>query len=416
MERDRPMFTFGWLRYSTSDCGPLNEGLRFATCAHEPMARFLVGRLRLTPLGMVSLGVVVVGFVHLGSLLAYLLFKPAKVDAFLGYQFGEWSVAAVFWIALPLLIGFYPWIIRKSGSLYEELRQEQVLPDSETAKQLVLTGARSIDWATGHRAWSYGAAVVALLAQVVIFTQGFSKVWPATPEIGIDIWIFYVIATPANMLGFYLIAIIVGRYIATVRGLSWVFSAKEADNRSLVNLHPWHPDHTGGLGIVSDYAIRMSWFIAAAGLMMLLFAYISVVVRFEEANQSEWASFWASPARDPGLLIGLTIYLALSPAIFFLTLGAAHRAMLRAKQERLSFLSRQLDSEDKKVTEDLPSGEADLGMTVARIKGLNELYELTRAFPVWPFDITTLRRFLTAVLAPIVTVAASAGLQQLLSP
>ena len=323
------------------------------------------------------------------------------MDDFAAWSFGEWPNVAIFWVALPLVFGFYPWVVRMSGSIYEQLRDDGALVNQALGIKNGCVGSavESIKDMTCHRYWSYVALIVAVIAQTILFTAGFGTEWEKIPGIGRDIWLSVAIATPLNILAWYVITMMVGRYIATVIGLSKFFSS------GLVMIRPWHPDRCGGLGTISNYALRMTWFIAACGVTVLLFAYVSFILLLEgDAGLI---------VRDPWIWFNVLLYVVLAPSVFFMTLGAAHNAMRNAKRDQLQLVSDRLDAEFQEVREKIAVPDGDFPGSVTRIKGLSELYEITRSFPIWPFDLLTIRRFGAAVFAPFVTVGASIGIQEL---
>lgn len=405
-----------WYQREQPDDDPSKGELGFSTDQNEPLARFLVGTLRLTPVAVVIMTFGLVALIHGLTLLIFVLFNRDRLGDFIAYQFGQWAVVAVFWVAVPALMGFYPWIIRASGSLYEELRQAGVLKTgSQTLRMVIKTGDRSVEKVTCHPAWTYAAIIVTVLVNTVIMIQGYQTVWPATPEIGRDIWVLYAVALPANLVVWYALTIIIGRYIATILGLSVTFGREVlASKDHPIVLRPWHPDGAGGLGDISNYALRVSWFIAIAGLSFLLFTYISFESRSLGGGESGWSGLATALTTDSVLLAGIVVYVVLSPTVFFLTLGAAHGAMADAKRNQLGLLSDRLDIEYEHVHKKLALPGVRSAASMGNIRRLTEMYHLTQSFPVWPFDIGTIRRFGAAVIAPFVSIGAPFGLAQLL--
>lgn len=197
-------------------------------------------------------------------------------------------------------------------------------------------------------------------------------------------------------MGNYIAYVIVAREFATVRSLFQLFRRTHEDQAATaIHVRPWYPDRCGGLGRLNKYAISFSYFLAAVAFGLLLFTYESVSIYGVQG----------SLATDPGLWLGVAAYFILAPSLFFLTLGSEHRAMLSEKAEDLHGIAEELDTEYRNIREVHKENSAVLGETIQRIKQLHELYELTAKFPVWPFDIATLRKFVTALLAPLITVA-----------
>ena len=395
----------------------------FDTWTAEPVGQVLIKSLRLSPLGMLVLAVLLVAAVHLLALAGFIVWdvvddQPTdRSRRFVEWQFGEWSVVAMYWVAMPLLIAFYPWIMRASSSIYGQLWNDDVINGDQTEFRTLVRG--SLRSMTNDVRWSYLAAVVAIFSEVFLVVNGLRGNWSNTPGIRGDIWLFYAVAAPLNMLGVYILTIMVFRYIATIRGLSSIF---HRDGPLAIILRPWHPDRVGGLGALANYAVHISWFIAVAGLVLLLALYISAALRTDSASVwSNLEGIRSSLSNTPGLWLTIAVYLALSPLVFFLTLGSAHRAMAKAKGAQLRLLSDRLDVElrfiqQQLAVDDSPTSRSTVSaFSMSGIKDLAEVHELTRSFPVWPFDQTTIRRFGTAMGAPFIAIAVPLGVQLLIT-
>lgn len=409
-KQERQMPLLSWLRYDQGHDHQTDSGFGFPPMEHEPVARVLVGKLRFTPVGMFFFGFGLVAGIHLVALLSYWAFMRESLGDFVAWQLGEWPNVALFWFAYPLVVAFYPWVIWTSGSLYEKLRREGVLTDE-------VAGAKdSVSKTVNHPAWSLGALLIALATEAGIFLDGHFGAWRNIPGIGTDIWLFDAIGAIGNILGVYVIAIMVGRYIATLIGLSIVFRALEEKGKSDM-LRPWHPDRCGGLGVLSDYAVRFAWFIAACGLTVVLFALLAAmaVSNADVSSSTESRALLTYLHLKPAIWVMIGLYVILSPALFFLTLGTAHRTMQNTKRKHLRLISDRLDHEYAEVRQKLNHKRASPTPSAQTIKDLNELYHLAETFPVWPFDLTTLRRFGTAVMAPFLTIGATVEIQQLLT-
>jgi hypothetical protein len=181
--------------------------------------------------------------------------------------------------------------------------------------------------------------------------------------------------------GWYMVCQIVAREIATIWGLRQVF------RRFKVSPHPLHPDRCGGLRAINNYAVGFTYIIAAAGIGVGLMVYATI--HREGALSLDMAVLFA-------------IYVAVALLCFFLPPLTAHAAMDQAKRELLADISRQFQQDYAEATARLDSETDELGAHVAKVRNLRTLYEMTDAFPVWPFDTATLRRFVITITAPLV--------------
>lgn len=62
-----------------------------------------------------------------------------------------------------------------------------------------------------------------------------------------------------------------------------------------------------------------------------------------------------------------------------------------------------------------PQGDGiELETNMMNLKGLHSLYELTSKFPVWPFNIENILRFITSFVSPILVVLVSTVIRNLI--
>jgi hypothetical protein len=173
-----------------------------------------------------------------------------------------------------------------------------------------------------------------------------------------------------------------------------------------IALSPWHPDGCGGLRSISQYSAKLSLPIAGVG-MGLSITTVQLVI---------WDAFRVS--YEVWLAIGA--YVILAPLMFFLPLGTAHTAMMKARDQALLFLSEQFDEEYARIgstlndeyvftSKDADLSEEVLDLGVKRLENLRKLYRVTEDFPVWPFDGRSLRRFLAVVGAAITPAVVTAA-------
>ena len=73
--------------------------------------------------------------------------------------------------------------------------------------------------------------------------------------------------------------------------------------------------------------------------------------------------------------------------------------MSREKSDRLMRISSQLDAEYENASPD-PTTRRVNAEAIERTRDLDHLYRLTRSFPVWPFDMGSVRRFVAITATP----------------
>jgi hypothetical protein len=153
------------------------------------------------------------------------------------------------------------------------------------------------------------------------------------------------------------------------------------------NVNPLHPDLCGGLRALSEYSIKIAYLVAGVGLMIGLTEYRYIA---GELDQKYWI-----------IHLGIPVYLVVATASFFAPLSTAHDGMKEAKKKLLDNIARQFWS-DYSLTQNGLAKDADsVQADVSKIQQLRTLYEMTEKFPVWPFDVSTLRTFIASVTSPI---------------
>jgi hypothetical protein len=160
-----------------------------------------------------------------------------------------------------------------------------------------------------------------------------------------------------------------------------------------VNINPMHPDRAGGLLPLGQYALRSTYVIAAAGV-------VAALAEFSLYQRGIFFTFHY-------FHVVILAYVFLAPLSFFAPLGTARHAMLDAKNELLLKISKQFNSDFSEAYRELEGAADELKASIDKVEQLQRIQVLTVAFPVWPFDVATLRRFSITVSSPFVTIALS---------
>lgn len=376
-----------------------------AAIRHDPIGSFLIEKLKLNTIGFFALGVLAVAVLEGSGLLVYAINSSLSARALSQHLF-SWPIFVLFWMVLPSLLAFYPWVTYSAGHLIRDLQSDGVIPIE--GPNMVAANVRFLENLLSDRRWVYTALVIATAAQVYWVITGLGGDWAkVSGDIGTDIRFYMFMQLVLQTIGLYILLTSIARMLVIIGGLYQVFSGGEHGDTHAerVRIRPWHPDRCGGLGTLSKYAVRFSYFSALLGLWLVLNTYVSL----ENFGLAE------SLKTDSGLWVSVAGYVVLAPAMFFLTLGSARRAMLHAKSVHLHRVSRQLDEAYQGTREGHIDSGTELADSVTAVKLLNELYELTARFPVWPFDFVTIRRFTTAWIAPFLPVGIAYFVQWLLS-
>jgi hypothetical protein len=159
-----------------------------------------------------------------------------------------------------------------------------------------------------------------------------------------------------------------------------------------IRMLPFHPDHCAGLRPVGRLGLRNQYLLTMFGLNVVLLVVVSKL-------------FLPVPPALYGLIFAAVIaYLFLGPLVFIGPLLPFRIGMLRTKAELMSEIAQRLRVELRRIRSQLASG-AITKDDEELIERLRKIGGLVDELPVWPFDAGTLRKFLTAYIAPLLSAA-----------
>jgi hypothetical protein len=155
-----------------------------------------------------------------------------------------------------------------------------------------------------------------------------------------------------------------------------------------IRMLPFHPDKCGGLRPVGRLALRNQYGLSVMGINVVLFALTSMLY------------LAAPPALY--LLVGLAVvaYLIVGPILFVGPLLPFRTGMLRTKSELMSEVAHRLRIELSRIRCELKAGSITRG-DEELMDRLRKIGSVVDELPVWPFDASILRRFLTAYVVPV---------------
>jgi hypothetical protein len=333
----------------------------------DPLGR-LVERLSLAP---VHCAAIAIGVALLVDAISYAL-VGTEVIALSGWT-DVWAYVAYLYLVFPVIVGAYVWVGRAASMLFYGLRHSEALAASDEEYDGFVLGALQARY--NHRGWTIASGIVVTLV-AVYYAFLYTADWPWLPRL-----LRVVKVIVPYMPGWYVVCQIVARQAVTIWGLRQVF------RRFQVSPHPLHPDRCGGLRAINNYAVGSTYVVATAGIGVGLMVY---------------STLYREGALSPDMALLTVVYVVAALLCFFMPPLAAHRAMDQAKRKLLAEISRQFQQDYAQATARLGDESGELQAHVEKVQNLRTLYEMTDAFPVWPFDTATLRRFIVAVTVPLV--------------
>lgn len=341
----------------------------------DPLARWLIDKYSLKPIGFGLISILIASAIYL---LVAAITQTVILDGnYLGLL-QDWF--AWVWICLlnPVIFGYYLWSFKAIYHLIQYLDKTDIVDVSEEEINFVLSP----------------------------YQQKWRKFLALGIAIAFGIWYFSVQKNVHNWTGsdgglpaltgavngaaiFYSGTILVLTLISNVWVLHTLLGSKK------LNINPLHPDRCGGLSPLSQYSLNTAYLVAIFGMMITLSNYQFIT---QGISQKYWYF---------NLII--VIYIPLSLVCFFGPLLAARKGMKKAKEELLGEIAKQFQLDYRRAYTSL-SGDAELlKKESAKLQELRSLYTLTNEFPVWPFDVTTLRQYLLSVATPLFPLLIKSG-------
>lgn len=352
------------------------DQLKFYT--HDPLASWLIDKLKLTPISLALwwTGIVLgVGFV--ASFASDALFsRPDQVGFFQDWIGWGWNL-----ILTPVLAWSYLWGANVMARLIQGLRQSDVVDITEDDIHAALKKYQQ-RW---RMFLSLGLGIMIGVSFYLTrpYFPGFATAF--YPRITSSIIYF--------IDGYAMTVLILGLFI-NIRILEQILRDKE------FRVNPLHADQCGGLKILSNYSLKTAYLVAIAGGIVIISEYRFFVEGL--AQQQLW------------IHIVIPVYLIVASITFFKPLITAHNGMEEAKNKLLNDIASQF-WQDYSLTHNKLSVEADtLKEEISKLEQLTAFYELTKRFPDWPLNLRTIYKFSSSVLSPIVVPVAIAVLVDLL--
>jgi hypothetical protein len=271
----------------------------------------------------------------------------------------------------PSLAGYYLWASSSMFYLLMNLEQRSIVNITEADWSLALRIYRlSI--------WKYLSICLAIISGVLFL---FSR--PNYRNSFSSLPLLEILKTLGAVVGSYM-AFITAAILIINAWLIWaILRPKE------IEVEPLHPDRCGGLKPLSQYTLKSAYLIATFGTIIGLIEYRFVIRGIID-------EFWL-------IHLSIPIYVILSLTAFFVPLITAHSEMESARNALLKKLSTQFQNDYKQLMVfALCSDDELLSKAKEKVKQLEEIYERTSKFPVWPFDVQSLRQYVLSLVAPLV--------------
>jgi hypothetical protein len=281
-------------------------------------------------------------------------------------------------IYTPVIAGVYLWSIDGSAEVFQRLLKSKVFKSDQELANLfdryrLLYNKKSVFY------FFFIVSVLFSLLQTAAYNNllpwkavgGYIEIWPAASYGRAPFWFLMLYSV---------------LFLAFNVGVT-IYILRKAFGSGNIQLAPLHPDNCGGLGGISKYSNKIALGIGSVGLLL------SAATVMELQNGS-------LPDAYP-VILGIVTYLILAPLFFFLPLGTAHDAMQEAKDAELLKLADRFRLVYDSVKNSADQSSKKFNDELSKLENVKKLYSLAESFPVWPFDVQNLRRFLAVVTTPL---------------
>jgi hypothetical protein len=335
----------------------------------DPIANYLIRKLKLSTLGACLWSIVITsGITLFTALISHtLLTEHGNIGLF-----NDWRTWIELLLIQPLILGYYLWSIVAIKNVIESLK-------ISISINIDLFDLTNVSTNFFYGKWrKFLALIISIFYGISVFYmyRDIENSWASS---GILPRITYAIGT---LIYIYISCMLVLNLISNMLVLNHVFKKQD------LNLIPLHPDRCGGLRSLGDYSVKTAYLISLFGLYIGIFM---PNIFKQGGEQYIWYIF-----------ITLFLYMIFSFGCFFGPLFTAHKGMKTAKENLLLDISKQFQEDYLIAQTSLSDDSEALKHKVEKIKELRVFYAMTDDFPVWPFDIHTLRRYLLAVPTPLV--------------
>lgn len=304
--------------------------------------------------------------------------------------FRDFNVAVMALVAIPLLLLL---LAREPGLLREVLRDlsanRVIAPDLAEARRFVRKWERRYAW------WNLSATVIGLTAALLVIVL---MTWPITIELHGKTWETTGAALGhPNIAGWTFFVLQIGSFFFllgfhAVRELAAISFLGDVATTFPPRINPLDPDQVGGLRGVSRAALHYQVPVAIIGINIGSMFGVMKILGIDFVGVYGVAS--------------LTAYFILAPLAFAGPLFPFRRCMANAKHEYSLHVSYAIrDTLDRSLEELQTTAGGDAALE--RIQKLQGLSATIAAFPEWPFDTRTLKRFLLMFLSPAASVLVS---------
>jgi hypothetical protein len=293
----------------------------------------------------------------------------------------DWNVAFMFLVSFPVFLAL---TARDQNVLLTSLAR--VLDDGVLVVAESHAASVCALWKTRFRRINLAAQALGIITGLVVSVTNYF-VYRA-PHVG-----FWISSNGKLLPVGYVFLWCIGLFytlipIYVLRTVAISYFLRAIVEHAEINMLPFHPDQAGGLRPGGEIGLRNQYGLTVAGINVVLLIFTSLL-------------YLAVPRSLDGLMIAAGIaYLVLGPIVFVGPLLPFRDGMMSTKMKLMSEVAQRLRVELHRLHGQLLNGQItrDDEELIDRLRKLGSVID---QLPVWPFDFSTLRKFVSAYIAPL---------------
>jgi hypothetical protein len=299
----------------------------------------------------------------------------------------NWNFFQQIFVGIPPVITFYFLFPKYISKCIDSLTKNEVFLDHQGKK--FQSFKHRFQRSVSNRLWVWiGFTLSAAFLLFAIPEHLKGKDWVVKHLISL---------VPIELLWFIMFGMTI---ILAIRVLVSIWWINQAFKQLGINVRPLFPDGAGGLQPLSQFSLQLGYIIFFFGIELAANQYLTSYLHTGEFGRMAWGS---------DTIIGWIVYATLAPIAFFAPISAAHDAMQDAKTQELLLVSQTFEREYQALRShfQISSPEEQKSYGSQKITELQGLYNIIKAFPIWPFQMQKFIQFLATVLIPLVLAVAA---------
>lgn len=279
-------------------------------------------------------------------------------------------------ILQPVIVGYFFWIQFAGKKVVESIMDEGILDDSEDSRQILNNTSKYL-----QKPFPSLLSLAIGLAGIYVFNLMFTNTALSPSPTWITIHPFIVwIRLPFLFITIYSLIMLIYDSVILIIMLNQLFK------KIYIQIEPSHPDNAGGLSSIGGFSTNFGYLIGVFGIVF------SVGILQNPSN------FF----RDYPLMLSIGFYIILAPVIFFLPLWTAHEAMLKYRERFLLEISNEFNKVLGELRNSYSKSSGEIVPLLEKLKGLEEMKRIGYQFPVWPFNLGNIKKFVSLIVTPLI--------------